>query len=66
MPHPPYSPDLAPNDIVLFVSKDEKSPPWELFCKCGRGETKNGRRTKRHQNREVQKLLGAMEKKISQ
>ena len=42
---------------LLFVSQDEKSPQRERFCRCGRGETKNGKGTKRHQNRQVQKLF---------
>ena len=36
-----------------------------MFCQRGRDETKNGRRTKRHQNRRVQKLFGAVEKNTS-
>ena len=58
MPHPLYSPNLVPGDY-FFVSLDEKSPQRETFCICGRGETKNGRSTKRHQNRWVQKPLSS-------
>ena len=42
---------------LFFVSLVEKSPQRETFCQCGRGETKNSRSTKRHQNRQVQKLF---------
>ena len=38
----------------FFVSLDEKIRQREPFCWCGRGETKNGRSTKRHQNWWVQ------------
>ena len=40
VPHPPYSPNLALRGFFLFVSLDEKSPQREMFCQCGRGETK--------------------------
>ena len=56
--HPSYSPDLALNNFCfVLVSLDEKSPQREMFCRCGRDETKNGRSTKRHQNGQVQKLF---------
>ena len=35
-----------------------------MFCWCGRGETKNGRNTKRHQHWQVQKLFWAVEKSL--
>ena len=38
----------------LFFFPDEKSPQREMFCQCRRGETKNGRITKSHQNWWVQ------------
>ena len=50
--------------LICFVSPDEKSPQRATFCWCGRGETKNGRSTKRHQNRRVQKLFWAVEKSL--
>ena len=59
MPHPPYSQDLTLSNF-FFVSLDEKSPQREMFCQCGRGETKNGRSTKRHQNRRIQNLFWAV------
>ena len=31
MPHPPYSPDLAPYNIFPFVSQDENRPQRETF-----------------------------------
>ena len=41
VPHPPYSPDLAPAWNNFFCCfPDEKSPQREKFCWCGRGETK--------------------------
>ena len=45
VPNPPYSPDLAVSDL-FFVSLDEKSPQREMFCQCGRGETKKRRSIK--------------------
>ena len=42
---------------LLFCFLEEKSPQMQMFCQCGRGETKNGRSTKRHQNWCVQKLF---------
>ena len=38
MPLPPYSCDLTLSNF-LFVSLDEKIPPRDAFCWCGRGET---------------------------
>ena len=38
-PHPPYSPDLAP-EWLCFVSLDGKSPLRETFCRCPGGETR--------------------------
>ena len=56
-PRHPYSPNLTPINTFLF--------PWmKKLCKgkCfGRGETKNGRSMKRHQNGRVQKLVRAIE-----
>ena len=40
---------------LFFVSLNEKSLQKETFYQCGRGETKNSRSTKRHQNW-IQKL----------
>ena len=53
MPHPPY----LTQSTFFVVSPDEKSPQKEMFCQCRRDETKNSRNTKRHQNRQVQKLF---------
>ena len=50
MPHPTYSPDLTSNENFLFPWM-KKNPQRETFCHCGRGETKNGKNTKRYQNR---------------
>ena len=61
VPHPPYSPDLGRSDFFLCFP-NEKSPWKEMFCRCGRGETKNGRSTKSHQNRWLQKMFWAVEK----
>ena len=35
---------------LFFCFLGWKSPQREMFCWCGRGETKNSRSTKRHQN----------------
>ena len=47
----------APRVMFSLFPQLKKSPHWEMFCQCGRGETKNGRSTKRHQSRQVQKLF---------
>ena len=39
---------------LFFLSSDEKSPKMETFCWCGKGEVKNSRSTKSHQNQQVQ------------
>ena len=61
VPHPSYSPHLAPRDYILF--------PWMKKVLRGKHlvdveevKQKNGRSTKRHQNWKVQKLLWAVEK----
>ena len=56
----PISPQAT---LFLFPwwKKSSKGKTSSTFCKCGRGETKNGRSTKRHQNWQVQKLFWAME-----
>ena len=48
LPHPAYSPDIAPRDIFVCFP-NEKSPQGDMFCWCGRGEPKDSRITKRHQ-----------------
>ena len=50
---------------ATLASPHEESLQKEMFCRCGRGETKNGRSTKKHQNQWVQKLFWAMEKNVS-
>ena len=64
MPHFLYSPDLTPRDFlfVCFPVWKEKFPQGEMFCWCGRGETKKGRSSKRHQNWRAQKLFCTVEK----
>ena len=61
MPHPPV---LTPKQ-PFFVFLNEKSPQRGTFCPHGGSETKNGRSSKRHQNRWVQKLFWAVEKMSS-
>ena len=56
----PYSPDLTPSDFS-FVSLDEKVLRGKGFANVEEVK-KNGRSTKRHQNRWVQKLFWAVEK----
>ena len=58
MPHPPYLPNLTLSNF-FFVSPDEKSSQREIFCQCGRSETKKGRSTKRHQNYEFKTVLSS-------
>ena len=49
---------ISPRGTFFVVAlSDEKSPKRETFCCCGKGETKNGRNTKRLQNQQIQKLL---------
>ena len=62
MPHPLYLPDLTQSGLFCFVFPEEKSTHKETFCRCGRGETKNSRSTKRHQHQWVQKVFWAVEK----
>ena len=62
MPYLPYLPELTLSNFFCFPRR--KSPQRETFCQCGRGETKNGRSTKRHQNWCVQKLFWAVEKRL--
>ena len=60
MLHPPYSLDLTPRDFFLFPQM--KKVLKGKFCQCGRGKTKNGRSTKRHQNPQVQNCFEQWEK----
>ena len=53
---------FSPPVPFLLVFPDEKSPQREMFCQCGRGETKDVRSTKRHQNWWIQTLFGAVGK----
>ena len=46
--------------LLLFPRR--KSPQRGMFCQRGRGKTKNGRNTKRHQNWWIQKLFWTVEK----
>ena len=48
----------------FFVFPDEKSPWRETFCRWGRGETKNVRSTKRHQNWWVQNWFEQWKKSL--
>ena len=52
---PPYSTQSCP--WAAFVSLGEKSSQREMYCQCGRGEIKNGRSTKRHEDWQILKLL---------
>ena len=61
---PPCSHDLTPSD-VFFVSRDEKKPQRETFGQHGRGGTRTGRSTKRHQHQhQVQTLFWVVEKNV--
>ena len=46
MTHPPYSPNLAPSDFFLLFFQMKKITQKEMFCQCGRGETKNSKALK--------------------
>ena len=61
LPHSPYSPDLAPNNLFL-LPRNKKSLQREMLCYCGRDKTKNDRNIKRQQNWWVQKLFWVVEK----
>ena len=50
LPHPSYLPKQ------LFFLYPWMKKALKGKCPCGRGETKNSRNTKRHQNQGVQKL----------
>ena len=62
--HDPSAPPslVTSPEQLSSVSPDEKGPQTEVFCRCERGETKNGRSTKRHQNQRAHKLVWAVEK----
>ena len=53
---------FQPKWLFVFFSSMKKTPQREMFSQCGRGETKNGRNTKRRQNQWVHKLFWAVEK----
>ena len=61
VPHPPYSLSLALGNFSVCFS-EEKSPPREAFCQCGRRETKNNRSSKRHQIDEFKTVLSSGKK----
>ena len=46
----------------LFCFPNEKSPQREMFCWCGKGETKNSRSTKRHQNQSSKTVVSSGKK----
>ena len=66
-------PQAPPSLFILYCPKElfflfpwmKISSQRETFCQCGKGETKSGRSTKRHQNRQVKKLFWAGYKKVS-
>ena len=67
-PHPPPSlfTQSRPKQLCLCFP-NEKSPQRVTCCWCGRDETKkNGRSTKRHQNRQIKKKLFWAVEKMSQ
>ena len=67
IPMPPLSifSQSCPKRHLLFPQIKKKSPQREMFCQYGKGETKNSRSTKTHQNRWVWKLFWAVGKKVS-
>ena len=54
------------SEFFFLFPLDEKNFQRETFCHCGRGETKNGSSTKRHQNWQVQKVIWAVKKSLHQ
>ena len=71
MSAPAHTALSVPPSLVIWSHQSDfycfsrwKSPQRETFCQCERGETKNSRSTKRHQNRWVQKLFWAVGKHL--
>ena len=64
MLHLPYSPDLTPSDFFLFPQM-KKVLKGQCFAveEVKQTNKQNGKSTKRHQNRQAQKLFWAVEKK---
>ena len=56
----------VPNHLIFPLGDSFCFPGWKKSSKrCGRGETKNSRSTKRHQNPRVQKVFWAVEKSLN-
>ena len=64
MPHSPCSPDLIQSEFFCFP-RFKNVLKGKSFANMEDIKAKNGRSTKRHQNRQVQKLLSAVGKKVS-
>ena len=63
LPHPPYSPSLAPSNFFLFPHMKQVLK-GEHFASVEQVK-QSGRRAKRHQNQQVQKLFWAVEKSLN-
>ena len=56
---------ITPQVTCFLFPQMKKVLKGKYFCWCGRGETKNSRSTKRHQNQQVQKLFWAVGKSLN-
>ena len=65
MPYPPYKPDFDLSDFFCFP-RLKKSPEREMFCQCGGGETKNGKKNQKASELTGSKTVLSSEKKPSQ
>ena len=63
MPHPLYSPNLAQKQL-FFCFPDEKSPQREMFCQCGRDETKMAEALKAMKINDCSKTLEQWKKRL--
>ena len=64
VPHPPYSPDLAP--WFLFIPDNEKNTERKEICHHGGGENSFAGGTEQHQASAVPEMLHTAGKKIGQ
>ena len=64
IPHPPYSPDLAPCNF--FNPDNEKNIKRKEICHCGGGENRFAGGTQQYQASAVPEMLHTVGKKIGQ
>ena len=65
IPHPPYSPDLAPCDFFLFP-KMKKNIERKEICHCGGGENSFAGGIQQYQASAVPEMLHTVGKRIGQ